>query len=166
MQQSSEKSNFPAYPGKASPCIVGIGASAGGIEALQAFFRAMPPDSGIGFVIIQHLDPTHKSLTAELLSKITAMQVVEAEEGMCVEPDHVYTLPSNAFLAIREGILRREQPPESATRTCPLTIFSPAWAWTGAKGPSASSCPGPVPTARMASSPSPPMAASCWRKIP
>jgi chemotaxis response regulator CheB len=61
--------------------IVGIGASAGGLEAFKRFFRAMPPDSGMAFVLIPHLDPTHGSLMVELLSRQTAMKVSEVEEG-------------------------------------------------------------------------------------
>jgi two-component system CheB/CheR fusion protein len=83
----------------------------------------MPADSGAGFVVIQHLDPTHKSLIAELLSKITAMQVVEAEEGMRVEPNRVHTLPSNAFLSIREGVLHLEALPDRHRPHLPINHF-------------------------------------------
>lgn len=115
----------PHPPGKDEKpsCIVGLGASAGGFEALRAFFLAMPPYGGIAFVVIQHIDPTHKSLTAGLLSKITAMQVVEAEENMRVEPNHVYILPANVFLSIGEGILHRETPPEPLHPHLPINHF-------------------------------------------
>ena len=66
--------------------IVGIGASAGGLETLNAFFSIMPPDSGMAFVVIQHLSPKHKSIMASLLDKHTQMSVVQIEDGTRVEP--------------------------------------------------------------------------------
>ena len=73
--------------------IVGLGSSAGGLDALKRFFSAMPSDSGMAFVIVQHLDPTHGSLMAELLGRCTAMPVVEVEADTPVEADHVYCIP-------------------------------------------------------------------------
>jgi len=73
--------------------IVGLGASAGGLEALELFFSNMPHDSGIGFVIIQHLSPRYKSVMASLLAKDTQMKVLEIINGMKVKPDHVYLNP-------------------------------------------------------------------------
>src|SRR5262245_44006341 len=70
--------------------VVGIGASAGGLNAFKKFFAAMPPDSGIAFVLIPHLDPTHESFMAGLVGRQTQMPVVEAEDGMEVEANHVY----------------------------------------------------------------------------
>ena len=67
--------------------IVGIGASAGGLETLEAFFRKMPSDSGIAFVIIQHLSPKHKSIMAELLAKHTRMAVCEIKDATALEPN-------------------------------------------------------------------------------
>ena len=69
---------------------MGIGASAGGLDALKKFFAAMPLDSGIAFVLVPHLDPAHASLMVSLLAKSTAMQVSEVQEGMHIEPSHVY----------------------------------------------------------------------------
>lgn len=105
------------------PCVVGIGASAGGLEAMREFFRAMPPDSGMAFVVIQHLDPDHKSLTAELLAKCTAMRVLEAVDGMAVEPNYVYTLPPNRYLDIGNGILRLSTPSEPRGHRLPIDHF-------------------------------------------
>jgi two-component system CheB/CheR fusion protein len=73
--------------------LVGLGASAGGLEALEQFFAQMPADAGIGFVVIQHLDPKHKALLPELLQRDTAMKVVEATDLTTVEPNHVYVIP-------------------------------------------------------------------------
>ena len=67
--------------------IVGIGASAGGLEAFEQFFRKMPPDSGMAFVIIQHLDPTHVSGLTDLLQRYTKMAVFEATDGAQVKPN-------------------------------------------------------------------------------
>lgn len=86
--------------------IVGIGASAGGLDAFKRFFAAMPPKSGIAFVLIPHLDPKHESLMVELLSRHTKMEVVEAEEGMAVEPNRVYVIPPNKYMTIEGGVLR------------------------------------------------------------
>src|ERR1700751_2990348 len=76
-QKSTRPSSSPAEPERQSCPVVGIGASAGGLAASGAFFRAMAPDSGVAFVLIQHLDPTHESLTPELLRKCTSRPVVQ-----------------------------------------------------------------------------------------
>ncbi len=85
--------------------IVGIGASAGGLDALKEFFEAMPADSGMAFVVIQHLDPRHKSRMAEILAKYTAMKVVEAADGMPAEPNTVFTNPPGRALCLQGGKL-------------------------------------------------------------
>ncbi|MBK6962723.1 MAG: hypothetical protein IPH20_02015 [Bacteroidales bacterium] len=72
---------------------VGIGASAGGLEALEVFFRNMPVDSGMAFIVIQHLSPDYKSLMSELLSRYTTMEIFKAEEGMVVDPNSIYLIP-------------------------------------------------------------------------
>ncbi len=79
---------------------VGIGASAGGLEALESFFSSVPTDTGLAFIVIQHLSPDYKSLMVELLSKRTAMPVRRAEEGMRVEADTVYLIPPKKVLKI------------------------------------------------------------------
>src|SRR4029453_14958595 len=85
--------------------IVGIGASAGGIESLKEFFEEMPADTGLAFVVIQHLDPKRPSHMAGLLSKYTKMRVAVAEDGLAVHSNHVYTIPPNKFLSIKDGKL-------------------------------------------------------------
>ena len=85
--------------GKPGFAVVGLGASAGGLDAFKQFFTAMPADSGMAFVLIQHLDPTHISLTDELLSKHTRMSVVQVTDEMHVEPNHVYVIPPNIYMA-------------------------------------------------------------------
>ncbi len=90
--------------------IVGIGASAGGLDAFKKFFRALPAQTGLAYVLIPHLDPDHKSLMAELVSRCTTMPVVEASEGMTVAVDHVYILPPNKYMTLAEGALRLKGP--------------------------------------------------------
>lgn len=85
--------------------VVGIGASAGGLEALQQFFRFMPPKSGLGFVVIQHLAPDYKSLMADILGKYTQMAVMQAEDGMAVEENTVYLIPPKKNITYHNGRL-------------------------------------------------------------
>ncbi len=92
--------------------IVGIGASAGGLEALKLFFDNTSPNSGIAFVIVQHLDPTHKSLLTELLSSHTKMKVTEIMDGIIVKPNNVYIIPPNKDLNIFHGTLELIEPKE------------------------------------------------------
>jgi two-component system, chemotaxis family, CheB/CheR fusion protein len=86
--------------------VVGIGASAGGLEALEAFMRAMPGDSGMAFIVVQHLSPDHKSHMVELLAKHTAMRVLAAEDGSVIAPNTVYLIPPRKVLTVRERRLR------------------------------------------------------------
>jgi two-component system CheB/CheR fusion protein len=90
--------------------IVCLGASAGGLETLEQFFTNMAPDSGMAFVVVVHLDPTHKTLLPELLARYTRMEVCTAEEGMTVEPNVVYVIPANRDMSISGGQLRLEEP--------------------------------------------------------
>ncbi len=86
--------------------IVGLGASAGGLEALKAFFRAMPPKTGLVFVVVVHLDPTHESLLPELLANVTGLTVAHAQDRQPLEADHVYVIPPNRTLTIDQGLVR------------------------------------------------------------
>jgi chemotaxis response regulator CheB len=90
--------------------VVGIGASAGGLDAFKKFFSTIPGDCGMAFVLIQHLDPTRKSLTAELVGASTPMRVIQAKNGMRVEANHVYVIPPNKYLTIRGRALRLSAP--------------------------------------------------------
>ncbi len=85
--------------------IVGVGASAGGLEAIHDLFDYMPDNSGFSFVVIQHLSPDYKSLMADLLSKHTHMRVQEAQHGMKVEPNCIYVIPSKMLMTIKDGHL-------------------------------------------------------------
>jgi two-component system CheB/CheR fusion protein len=105
--QMSSKAPYKKSDSEAQPsCVVGIGASAGGLEALQQFLTFLPGDTGMAFVIIQHLSPDHKSLLADILGKDTNMPVVEAEDGMRVERNHIYMIPPKYNLEIVSDILR------------------------------------------------------------
>ena len=86
--------------------IVGIGASAGGLEAFETFFKAMPSDSGMAFVLVAHLDPTHISLLPELVQKHTQMKVFQVEDGVVVEPNAVYVIPPNKNMNLFNGRLQ------------------------------------------------------------
>lgn len=90
--------------------IVGIGASAGGLEAFEQFFRSVAPDSGMAFVLVSHLDPDHDSMLTEILQRATAMPVVEARDQVKVAPNCVYTLPPNREMAIFHGVLQLSTP--------------------------------------------------------
>ena len=85
--------------------IVGIGASAGGLEAFSALLARLPTDTGMGFVLVQHLDPQHESALTQLLARATTMPVQEVTDGLRVEPDHVYVIPRNTNLGIAGGVL-------------------------------------------------------------
>ncbi|MCX2740775.1 chemotaxis protein CheB [Pontibacter anaerobius] len=103
--------------------LVGIGASAGGLEAIHKLFDHFPNNSTFSFVIIQHLSPDHKSLMAELLSKHTQMQVREAEDNMFTRPNCVYVLPSGKQLTIEHGRLRLEDKMRSREPNFAIDLF-------------------------------------------
>ena len=103
--------------------VVGIGASAGGLEAFIEFLKALPPDTGMGFVLIQHLEPHYESQLAEILSRSTKMPVDRAKEGQRVEPNHVYVIPPNSVMEIRNGELHLAPREESEKPHYPLDIF-------------------------------------------
>lgn len=104
--------------------VAGIGASAGGLEALTEFFDAMPKGPvGMAFVLIQHLDPRHTSLTPELLQRHTTLKVVEVEGDAAVRAGHVYVIPPNHYLAIDGGVLRLSVFPEPRTLRMPINFF-------------------------------------------
>jgi len=113
----------PALSGISSFPIIGIGASAGGLEALEIFLAHMPPDSGMAFVIVQHLDPTHQGLLAELLQRNIAMRVKQIEDGMEVKRDCVYVIPPNRDLSIFHGVLHLLEPTAPRGLRLPIDSF-------------------------------------------
>ena len=102
---------------------VAIGASAGGLEAIESFFTHMPFTSGLAFIVIQHLSPDYKSLMVELLSKKTAMPVQRAEDGMAVLPDHVYLIPPKKNLRIFHGKLLLSEQDHARGINLPIDVF-------------------------------------------
>ncbi len=111
-----------ANPGSLRGLFVGIGASAGALEALKRFFAHVPEDSGIAFVVVQHLERHHPSVLAELLGKYTQMPVEQAEEGVRARPNHVYVIPPNAVLMLERGVLKVTKPAEAGVRA-PVDAF-------------------------------------------
>lgn len=103
--------------------IVGIGASAGGLEAFEQFFRHVLPGSGMAFVLVSHLDPSHASILTEILQRSTHMQVVEVQDQMQVEPDHVYVIPPNREMAIFHGVLQLSVPEQPRGKRMPIDAF-------------------------------------------
>ncbi len=125
MSDSSEQDETQLSDNIKTPShIVGIGASAGGLEAIESFFKAMPSDSGVAFVVVQHLSPDYKSLMVELLSKHTHMAVHRVEDGMPVEKDCVYLIPPNHNLRLFHGrLLLTEQNRDIPGINLPIDLF-------------------------------------------
>jgi two-component system CheB/CheR fusion protein len=103
--------------------IVGIGASAGGLEALELFLANLPPQSGMAFVIVQHLDPSHKGMLVELLRRKTTIPIEEIADGQTVLVDHAYVIPPNRGLSIDGGRLRLLAAPEPPRARLPIDFF-------------------------------------------
>lgn len=125
--KSSARSGVRSEALKRSPyldfTVVGIGASAGGLEAWIDLFKAMPNDSGMAFVAIQHLAPDRKSMLAEILSRHTGMPVLQVIDGMKVQKNHVYVIQPGRTLTIRRGILRLGEPTSHLARRHPVDDF-------------------------------------------
>lgn len=102
---------------------VGLGASAGGLIALEQFLAHVPPSSGLAYVVVQHLDPTQKAMLAELLQRATAMEVVEATDTMRMEPDVVYVIPPNKELTVAAGLLHLAEPTQPRGMRLPIDLF-------------------------------------------
>ncbi|AXI49077.1 hypothetical protein C1J03_23405 (plasmid) [Sulfitobacter sp. SK012] len=103
--------------------VVGLGASAGGLQAYSAFLDAAPSDTGAAFVLVHHVDPDHKSLMADLLAKHTEMPVVLAVDQMPVQANHVYVIPPNSYLEIKKGVLHLSEPTDRRGTRLPIDLF-------------------------------------------
>ncbi|HUD26395.1 MAG TPA: chemotaxis protein CheB [Burkholderiaceae bacterium] len=112
-----------AGPGAEGPCIVAIGASAGGFEPIKKLLSIAPADGSLAFVVIQHLDPTQKSLATELFAKRTQMTVTEAEDGVRVAAGHVYTVPAGQDITIQGGTLRLAAAERARGQRMPIDHF-------------------------------------------
>jgi two-component system CheB/CheR fusion protein len=116
-------STIPAASSSTEFRIVALGASAGGLDAFRKLFDALPPNIGMAFVLIQHLDPSHASMMVDLLSGHTTKKVQQAEDGMPLEPAHVYVIPPGVYLSISGGALRLSEPSERHGARLPFDFF-------------------------------------------
>ena len=127
MSKDARKQDHIADGGKEAPRldypVVGLGASAGGLAALENFFDSLPGNTGAAYVVIQHLDPHYSSHMAGILSKKTSMAVSEAREGAQPEPDHVYTIPSDSYLRMENSQLHLDKDIEETGKRMPVDIF-------------------------------------------
>ena len=105
--------------------VVGIGASAGGLDAFKKLLKAIPEDSGMAYVFVQHLDPSHESLLPEILQKVTKVPVLEITDDIKVLPDHIYVIPSNKMMVATDGVLLlAPRPAKNKTeRNLPIDLF-------------------------------------------
>lgn len=105
--------------------VVGIGASAGGLDAFKRLLKAIPENSGMAYVLVQHLDPTHESLLPELLQKVTSIPVLEIADDIKVKPDHIYVIPSNKMMVASDGVLLVAPRPAKSKneRNLPIDLF-------------------------------------------
>src|SRR5207247_11039314 len=106
-----------------SVLVIGISASAGRIDSLKEFFSEMPADSGLTFVVVQHLDPTHASHMADLLARQTTMKVAEAQDESPILANRIYTIPPNKFLSVRDGMLRLTEAVKRDGLRLPIDFF-------------------------------------------
>ena len=103
--------------------IVGIGASAGGLEAIKKLLENIPENNGMAFIIVQHMDPTHKSGLVNILSGYTSMEVMEVVDGVQVLPENVYIIPPNKDMGILDGKLQLMDPTEPHGLRLPINYF-------------------------------------------
>ena len=124
---------------EASPTfhVVGVGASAGGLEALESFFESMPANVGMAFVVVQHLSPDFKSLMDELLSRRTEIKVRRVEDGMTVEPRAIYLIPPKKEMIISGGRLLLTDKDPATGLSLPIDTFLHRWHRTWGRGLSA-----------------------------
>jgi len=121
--KSSKTARTKSHTGKTDFPIIGLGASAGGLEALEHFFGNIPNDTGMAFVVIQHLDPDHPGIMPELLQRITTMKVFQATDKLIVKPNHVYVIPPNKSMSILQGALFLFDPIEARGLRLPIDYF-------------------------------------------
>jgi len=103
--------------------IVGIGASAGGLEALEQFFQNVPRNNGMAFVVIQHLDPDYVGMLPEILQRSTTMKVLQATDRLTIKPNHVYIIPPNKSMSVLKGALYLFEPIEIRGLRLPIDYF-------------------------------------------
>ena len=117
LQNASSASPTPTFP------LVGLGASAGGIQALQTFFENMPNQSGMAFVVIMHLSPNHESNLASILQHRTSMPVLQVTEPTRVAPNHVYVIPPSKHLLLQDGHIEVVEPQQATGKRLAVDLF-------------------------------------------
>ncbi len=122
-QPTSPGSEVSGKTGSSQFPIVGIGASAGGLEALEQFFTSTPKDTGMAFVVIQHLDPTHVGIMPELLQRSTQMKVLQVTDHLQIKPNQVYVIPPNRSMSVLNGFLYLFEPVETRGLRLPIDFF-------------------------------------------
>lgn len=119
----NDNKNIGGFQGEAPVCVVGIGASAGGLEAISELLRKLPDSTGMAFVIIQHLSPDYKSMLSEILCKYTMMPVIQAEDGIRLEKNTVYLIPPKYNMEVRQGTLVLHEYVHTRVVNHPVDIF-------------------------------------------
>src|SRR5258705_2279486 len=123
--KSKQKIKTPLVKSSSSFPVVGIGASAGGLDAFKKLLKAIPDNSGIAYVFVQHLNPNHESLLPELLQKVTGIPVLEIADDIKLVPNHIYIIPSNKLLVANDGVLQLiPRPPKNINKiNLPIDLF-------------------------------------------
>ena len=103
--------------------VVGVGASAGGLEAFTQLLESLDPDAGLALVLVQHLSPHHDSALVELLASHTAMQVMEVTDGVHIRPNHIYVIPPNVHMVLAGDSLQLSPRPGNRTAHTPIDSF-------------------------------------------
>ena len=124
-KKATKKIDKPAIKSPNLFPVVGIGASAGGLDAFKKLLKAIPEDSGMAYVLVQHLDPAHESMLPELLQKVTKIPVMEIADDIKVEPNHIYVIPSNKMMVATDGVLLLAPRPakNKNERNLPIDLF-------------------------------------------
>lgn len=123
MSKPIESTEKPTLGEASPPLVVGVGASAGGIQAVRELFSQVVPDSGLAYVLVMHLDPEHESFLAELIGGYARIPAVEVEDGMPLMPDRLHVIPPNTELTVRNGILFLAEPSEHRGLRMPIDRF-------------------------------------------
>jgi chemotaxis response regulator CheB len=153
-KKGDKKSSTAEHEPAASPPVVALGASAGGLDPLQELFRHMPGDTGMAFMVIQHLSSQGKSMLGDLLQRHTPMKVATVEDMMKVEPNRVYLNPADKHVSVFNGTFHLIDPIKIPGTSFPIDHFSAPLPTIFLKGPYASSSRERAPTALSGSKPS------------
>src|ERR1700730_606857 len=103
--------------------VVGVGASAGGLEAFKRLIKAIPENSGMAYILVQHLEPSHESILPDILQKVTSIPIHEITNNVRVEPNMIYIIPSNKLLTANDGVLQLKPRPPKNEKNMPIDVF-------------------------------------------